>query len=68
MVDPLLNLDHRGKAIFRMSVNPQPIISRIELGTSSLMQRIDAVNRMCDAGYPCGHYHGGLERGIPDAA
>ena len=26
MVDPLLNLDHRGKAIFRMSVNPQPII------------------------------------------
>ena len=54
MVDPLLNLDHRGKVIFRMSVNPQPIISRIELGTSSLMQRIDAVNRMCDAGYPCG--------------
>ena len=54
MVDPLLNLDHGGKAIFRMSVNPQPIISRIELGTSSLMQRIDAVNRMCDAGYPCG--------------
>ena len=54
MVDPLLNLDHRGKSIFRMSVNPQPIISRIELGTSSLMQRIDAVNRMCDAGYPCG--------------
>ena len=37
-----------------MSVNPQSIISRIELGTSSLMKRIDAVNRMCDAGYPCG--------------
>ena len=54
MVEPLLDLDHRGKSIFRMSVNPQPIISRIELGTSSLMQRIDAVNRMCDAGYPCG--------------
>ncbi len=54
MVEPLLDLDHRGKAIFRMSVNPQSIISRIELGTSSLMKRIDAVNRMCDAGYPCG--------------
>ena len=54
MVDPLLNLDHRGKSIFRMSVNPQSMISRIELGTSSLMKRIDAVNRMCDAGYPCG--------------
>lgn len=54
MIEPLLNLDHRGKVIFRMSVNPQPVISRIELGTSSLMKRIDAVNRMCDAGYPCG--------------
>lgn len=54
MVDPLLELDHRGRVIFRMSVNPQPIISRIELGTSGLRQRIEAVNRMCEAGYPCG--------------
>ncbi len=54
MVDPLLNLDHRGKTIFRMSVNPQPIISRIEFGTSPLEKRIDAVNKMCEAGYPCG--------------
>lgn len=54
MVDPLLDLDHRGKVIFRMSVNPQPVISRIELGTSNLKQRIAAVNAMCEAGYPCG--------------
>lgn len=54
MVDPLLELDHGGKVIFRMSVNPQPIISRIELGTSGLKQRINAVNRMCEAGYRCG--------------
>lgn len=54
MVDPLLALEHRGKIIFRMSVNPQEIISRIELGTSSLKERIGAVNRMCEAGYPCG--------------
>lgn len=54
MVEPLLDLDHRGKAVFRMSVNPQPIISRIELGTSTLRQRIEAVNKMCGAGYPCG--------------
>ncbi len=54
MVEPLLDLDHRGKVIFRMSVNPQPVISRIELGTSTLRQRIEAVNRMCEAGYPCG--------------
>lgn len=54
MVEPLLNLDHKGKIIFRMSVNPQAVISRIELGTSSLKQRIEAVNLMCEAGYPCG--------------
>ena len=54
MVDPLLDLDHRGKTIFRMSVNPQPIISKIEFGTSPLEKRIDAVNKMCEAGYPCG--------------
>lgn len=54
MVDSLLNLNHNGKIIFRMSVNPQQIISRIELGTSDLKKRIEAVNKMCEAGYPCG--------------
>lgn len=54
MVEPLLGLKHDGKVIFRMSVNPQALISRIELGTSNLKQRIEAVNRMCEAGYPCG--------------
>lgn len=54
MVTPLLNLPHEGKVIFRMSVNPQWVISRIELGTSSLKKRIEAVNQMCEAGYPCG--------------
>lgn len=54
MVDSLLDLPHKGKVIFRMSVNPQRLISRIELGTSSLEKRIDAVNRMCEADYPCG--------------
>lgn len=54
MVDSLLNLPHKGKVIFRMSVNPQPIINRVELGTSDLNSRIKAVNSMCEAGYPCG--------------
>lgn len=54
MVDPLLGLAHQGKVIFRMSVNPRPVIRRIEIGTSGLESRIDAVNRMCEAGYPCG--------------
>lgn len=54
MVDPLLTLEHKGKVIFRMSVNPQPLIRKIELGTSGLNQRINAVNKMCEAGYSCG--------------
>jgi len=54
MVAPLLNLDHRGKTIFRMSVNPQEIINRIELGTSPLSARIRALNDMAEAGYPVG--------------
>jgi len=54
MVDPLLNLDHKGKVIFRMSVNPEEIIRQIELGTSSLDSRIKAVNLMCEADYPIG--------------
>lgn len=54
MVEPLLALNHQGKTIFRMSVNPPEIIRCIELGTSPLESRIQAVNSMCDAGYPVG--------------
>lgn len=54
MVQPLLNLDHRGKVIFRMSVNPDEIIRRVELGTSPLDARIRALNEMAEAGYPVG--------------
>lgn len=54
MVKPLLSLDHRGKTIFRMSVNPPEIIQRVEFGTSPLERRIWALNAMCEAGYPVG--------------
>lgn len=54
MVEPLLPLNHRGRIIFRMSVNPQEIIYKIELGTSSLKARIQALNQMCAAGYKVG--------------
>jgi len=54
MVKPLLNLDHKGKTIFRMSFNPQDIIRHIELGTSPLTSRIHALNDMAEAGYPVG--------------
>ena len=53
-VGPLLCLRHEGKTIFRMSVNPQPVISHIELGTAPLEQRVEALNQMRRAGYPCG--------------
>ena len=54
MVDPLLNLDHRGRTVFRMSVNPQEIIQKAEFGTSPLKNRIQALNKMCEAGYRIG--------------
>jgi spore photoproduct lyase len=54
MVQPLLNLDHRGKIIFRMSVNPPEVIRRVEIGTSQLETRIRALNDMAEAGYRVG--------------
>lgn len=54
MVEPILNVPHRGRTIFRMSVNPQEIISQIEFGTSDLKSRIRAFNKIGDAGYKTG--------------
>ncbi len=54
MVEPLLELDHGGKTIFRMSVNPDDIIRRVEYGTSPLAERIRALNKMNEAGYKTG--------------
>ena len=54
MVEPFLPLKHRGRVIFRMSVNPPEIIRAAELGTSPLERRIGALNAMADAGYPTG--------------
>lgn len=54
MVDPILNLDHQGKIIVRMSVNPQEIIHEIEIGTSPLKNRVQAINKLKKAGYKVG--------------
>ncbi len=48
MISPLLSLNHQQKVIFRMSLNPETIIRKVELGTSRLNQRIMALNAMCD--------------------
>lgn len=53
-VEPLLHLNHGGKTIFRMSVNPEAIIRAVEFGTAPLSERLRAVNAMHAAGYPCG--------------
>ncbi len=54
MVDPILPLNHRGRIITRMSVNPQTVITKVEFGTSSLDKRITAINQLGEAGYKVG--------------
>jgi spore photoproduct lyase len=54
MVEPMLPLSHQGRVIFRMSVNPQQIISSAEVGTASLKHRIEAINKMVEADYKVG--------------
>ena len=51
MVDSILGLDHQGKIIVRMSVNPKEIIEQVEFGTSRLNGRIEAINKLKEAGY-----------------
>lgn len=54
MVDELLDAKHNGHTRMRISVNPEEIISKIEIGTSSLDSRIEAANKMFMAGYNIG--------------
>ena len=54
MVDSILNLDHQGRIIVRMSFNPEEIINKVEFGTSRLNKRIDAINKLKEAGYKVG--------------
>lgn len=54
MVDSILPLDHKGKVIIRISVNPEEIINRVEFGTSRLKGRIEAINKLKEAGYKIG--------------
>ena len=50
-VDDLFPLDHKGKVIIRMSVNPEYIIDNVEFGTSRLKDRVQAINKLIDADY-----------------
>ena len=54
MVEPILPLNHNGKVIVRVSVNPKEFIKRIEIGTSPLEKRVEAINKLKEAGYKIG--------------
>nr|WP_307990789.1 spore photoproduct lyase [uncultured Niameybacter sp.] len=53
-VDDLLDIKHNGHTQMRISVNPKSLIERVEFGTSSLDERIEAANKMFEAGYRVG--------------
>lgn len=57
MVDSILNLNHNGKIIIRMSVNPKEIINQVEFGTSRLNGRIEAINKLKQAGYKIRYFN-----------
>lgn len=54
MIDELINLNHNGRVIIRMSMNPEEIIRKVEFGTSHLKERIEAINKLKEAGYKVG--------------
>lgn len=54
MVDDILKINHEGKIIVRMSVNPDEIINKVEFGTSRLKERIEAINKLAEAEYEIG--------------
>lgn len=54
MVDSICEIKHNNRIIVRMSVNPEIIIDKIELGTSRLKNRIEAINKLKKAGYKVG--------------
>lgn len=51
-VDNLLDLDHRGHTILSWSLNPPEIASKFELDVPSPTQRITAMRKCAEVGYP----------------
>jgi spore photoproduct lyase len=52
-VEPLLGLAHNGRTRMRASVNPRAY-APFEAGTSPVAERLQALRRMAEAGYPVG--------------
>lgn len=53
-VEDILHIEHKGNMRIRLSVNPEMIIRRVELGTSPLSKRIEAANALFASGYQVG--------------
>lgn len=50
-IEPLLEISDKKRVLPRMSLNPQNIIEKVEFGTSSFDERINAINKLASAGY-----------------
>ncbi len=67
-VNPLLQLNHRGKTVISWSLNPPKMIEREEMRTAPLEERISAARRCEEKDYPLGFhfdpiiYHEGWEK------
>jgi spore photoproduct lyase len=51
-VDDLLGLDHGGHTILSWSLNPPSVSSQFETNLPSVEERIEAMKKCADAGYP----------------
>jgi spore photoproduct lyase len=52
VVDSLLSLEHGGRTTLSWSLNPPAIASRFESDTPAIQDRIQAMQRCAEAGYP----------------
>lgn len=48
-INPILQINYIERLIPRVSLNPDNIITRYELRTSNLQERINAINELCEA-------------------
>jgi len=53
-VDPFLNLKHNKHTKFRFTINSRYVIDNFEHNTSDFQDRIEAVRKIANAGYPVG--------------
>lgn len=53
-VDSLLNIRHNQHTHFRISINSNYVIDSFEHNTSSLDERVEAIVKLANAGYPIG--------------